>query len=57
VNSAWLEPGHESAYVAAELAAELAELAAWQGLSAVQVLPRGDLAPALRALTPAVVAG
>jgi uncharacterized protein len=57
VNSAWLEPGQDPAYVAAELAAELAELAAWQGLSAVQVLPRGDLASALRALTPAGLAG
>ena len=57
VNSAWLEPGQDPAYVAGELAAELAELAAWQGLSAVQVLPRGDLAPALRALTSAGVAG
>jgi uncharacterized protein len=57
VNSAWLEPGHDPAYVAAELAAELAELADWQGLTAVQVLPRGDLAPALRALTPSVAAG
>ncbi len=57
VNSAWLEPGHDPAYVAAELAEELAELAEWQGLAAVQVLPRGDLAPALLALTPAVLAG
>jgi uncharacterized protein len=57
VNSAWLEPGHDPAYVAAELAEALAELAAWQGLSAVQVLPRGDLATALLALTPAVLAG
>jgi uncharacterized protein YcaQ len=47
VNSAWLEPGHDPAYVAAELAAELELLADWQGLSAVEVLPRGDLAPAL----------
>ena len=44
VNSAWLEPGHDRAYVAAELAAELESLAEWQGLSAVEVLPRGDLA-------------
>ena len=57
VNSAWLEPGHDPAYVAAELAGELAELAEWQGLVAVQVLPRGDLAPALLALTPAMLAG
>ena len=57
VNSAWLEPGHDPAYVAAELAVELAELAEWQGLAAVQVLPRGDLAPALLALTPAMLTG
>jgi uncharacterized protein len=57
VNSAWLERGHDPAYVATELAAELAELAEWQGLAAVQVMPRGDLAPALLALTPAVLAG
>ena len=57
VNSAWLEPGHNPAYVAMELAAELSELAAWQDLSAVQVMPRGDLAPVLQALTRAEVAG
>jgi uncharacterized protein YcaQ len=50
VNSAWLEPGHDPGYVAAELAAELAALAAWQGLSAVEVRPRGDLAPILAAV-------
>ena len=50
VNSAWLEPGHEPGYVATELAAELASLAAWQGLSAVEVRPRGDLAPILAAV-------
>ena len=44
VNSAWLEPGHDPTHVAAELSAELQRLAAWQGLSAVEVLPRGDLA-------------
>ena len=49
VNSAWLEPGHDRACVAAELAAELETLAAWQGLSAVEVLPRGDLAASLAA--------
>jgi uncharacterized protein YcaQ len=47
VNSAWLEPGQRPGEVAEELAAELTALAAWQGLSAVQVRPRGDLAPAL----------
>lgn len=52
VNSAWLEPGHDPAYVATELAAELATMAQWLGLSAIQVLPRGDLSALL-----AVVAG
>jgi len=44
VNSAWVEPGHDPSYVAAELGAELQLLAEWQGLSAVEVVPRGDLA-------------
>jgi uncharacterized protein YcaQ len=57
VNSAWLEPGQDPAYVAAELTAELRSMAEWQSLSAVLVLPRGDLAPALRNLTPAGLAG
>jgi uncharacterized protein YcaQ len=47
VNSAWLEPGHDPAHVAVELAAELRSLAEWQGLSSVQVLPQGDLSAAL----------
>jgi uncharacterized protein YcaQ len=50
VNSAWLEPGHDPGQVATELAAELATLAGWQGLSAIQVMPRGDLAPVLAAV-------
>jgi uncharacterized protein YcaQ len=49
VNSAWLEAGHDPGYVAAELAAELTVLAQWQGLSSLQVLPRGDLGPTLAA--------
>ncbi|SDU91453.1 hypothetical protein SAMN04488544_1894 [Microlunatus sagamiharensis] len=53
VVSAWAEDpalhGRESVEVAEELAAELASMAAWQGLSAVEVLPRGDLAEALDA--------
>jgi uncharacterized protein len=44
VNSAWLEPGHDPGYVATELNEELRLLAEWQGLSAIEVLPRGDLA-------------
>ncbi len=47
VASAWLEPGHEPGDVAVELAGELKRMAEWQGLSAVQVLPRGDLAGVL----------
>jgi uncharacterized protein YcaQ len=56
VRAAWAEPRvgpgtprhHE---VAAELAAELALTADWLGLDAVAVEPRGDLAPALHAVT------
>jgi hypothetical protein len=44
------EPGIDEAYVAAELAAELASMAEWLGLDAgVEVVGRGDLAPALAA--------
>jgi uncharacterized protein YcaQ len=50
VNSAWLESGHDPAHVAVELAAELATLAEWQGLGAVEVRPRGDLAPVLESV-------
>ncbi|MBB3327715.1 winged helix-turn-helix domain-containing protein [Microlunatus antarcticus] len=49
VLSAWVEDGVDPWEVAAELAAELASMAAWQGLSDVEVLPRGDLAAALEA--------
>ncbi|GAA3557173.1 winged helix-turn-helix domain-containing protein [Microlunatus spumicola] len=49
VLSAWVEDGADPWETAAELAAELASMAAWQGLSAVEVLPRGDLAAALEA--------
>ena len=53
VVSAWGEdPGTSGADpgdVAGELAAELASMAAWQGLSGVEVLPRGDLAATLEA--------
>jgi len=47
VQSAWLEPGHDPQYVAAELAAELALAAQWLELERVEVMPRGDLAKEL----------
>jgi uncharacterized protein YcaQ len=47
VNAAWIEPGHNSWEVATELASELKIMAEWLGLQAVEILPRGDLAPAL----------
>jgi hypothetical protein len=47
VKAAWSEPGAPEE-TAAELAAELRELAAWLGLDDVVVETRGDLAPALR---------
>jgi uncharacterized protein len=50
VNAAWLEPPHDSFDVAIELAAELKIMAEWLGLEGVEVLPRGDLAPALTAV-------
>jgi len=43
VQGAYLEPGHDQAYVAAELAAELETTAVWLGLSDVVVAGRGDL--------------
>jgi uncharacterized protein YcaQ len=43
VQSAWLEPGHDRAVVAPQLAVELGLTAAWLGLAQVQVMPRGDL--------------
>jgi uncharacterized protein YcaQ len=50
VLSAWLEPGWDPAYVARELCEELAELAGWLGLTAIEVRPRGDLAGPLAIL-------
>ena len=49
VNAAWIEPGYDAFDVATELASELKIMAEWLGLSAIQILPRGDLAPALAA--------
>jgi uncharacterized protein YcaQ len=50
VRGAYAEPA-APADVAERLAAELAGLATWLGLERVEVLGRGDLAPALGALT------
>lgn len=47
VQSAHLEDGADPYYVAGELAEELATTAQWLGLSGVEVVPRGDLAPDL----------
>jgi uncharacterized protein len=47
VNAAWIQPGYDSVDVATELASELKIMAEWLGMEAVEVLPRGDLAPAL----------
>ncbi len=47
VNSAWLESGADADETAVELGAELAAMASWLGLSGVEILPRGDLAPVL----------
>jgi uncharacterized protein len=49
VQAAYAEPGVEAGEVAEALAASLAELADWLGLSGVLVLPRGDLAGKLAA--------
>jgi uncharacterized protein len=50
VNAAWIAPGHDSFDVASELASELKIMAEWLGLERVEILPRGDLAPALAAV-------
>jgi uncharacterized protein len=50
VNAAWIEPGCDSWDVAAELASELKLMAEWLGLERVEILPHGDLAPALAPL-------
>jgi uncharacterized protein YcaQ len=50
VRAAWAEP-EAPPETAAELLAELREMAAWLGLGDVAVEPRGDLAPALTAVS------
>ncbi len=50
VNSAWIEAEQDQDHVAAELKKELETMAAWLGLSGVQVIPRGDLGPVLAAM-------
>jgi uncharacterized protein YcaQ len=48
VQGAFAEPGVDTAHVAAELALELRQVAAWLNLEhGVEVRPNGDLAPAL----------
>jgi len=47
VQAAWSEPDVPRDQVAAELAAELAELASWLGLEEISVAGPGDLAPDL----------
>ncbi len=49
VQAAYAEPGVDDAFVASELAAELAITAGWLGLDGVEVTGRGDLGPALSA--------
>lgn len=49
VQAAWVEPGADPGRVAERLAPVLRSAAAWQGLDGVEVVPRGDLAPALAA--------
>ena len=48
VAASWAEPG-APAHNVTELAAELRRLAGWLGLGAIDVAPRGDLAPELAA--------
>jgi hypothetical protein len=49
VQGAFAEPGVDTAYVAAELADELRDVASWLGLDGVLVGKRGDLAAELAA--------
>ena len=55
VQGAFGEPGIDEAYVAAELACELASMAGWLDLDrGVEVMSRGDLAGALTVASTAV---
>jgi uncharacterized protein len=49
VNAAWIESRQDPFDVSTELASELKVMAEWLGLQAVEIMPRGDLAPALAA--------
>jgi uncharacterized protein len=51
VQGAFAEPGQDNGRVTVELAAELRHMADWLGLDDVVVMPRGDLSPALQAVT------
>lgn len=53
VASAHAEPGTDAARVAERLVPELASMAKWLGLDRIEVIRRGDLAPALRKAAPA----
>lgn len=48
VLGAFTEDGRDRAHVAAELAAQLKQMAGWLGLADVVVGERGDLVPQLR---------
>lgn len=48
VQSAFVEPGEDKKRVAAELAAELRQIAEWLGLDQIEAINKGDLAAALR---------
>jgi uncharacterized protein YcaQ len=47
VQAAWLEPGERPEAVAERVVPVLQAAAGWQGLGAIEVVARGDLAPAL----------